>query len=80
MSSIPVKKKTETNKHYIIRLQRHIELVAANHSMVINTKDMINNELKENFNVVSKLEHDVAKVKIEELRAALKKYGLWTGQ
>ena len=79
MFYVPVKKLSETHKHYIKRLKGHIELLVTQYITIANNKDTIINELKDN-NVVSKLEHDTALAKIEELRAALKKYGLWTGQ
>lgn len=77
---VPIKKNGETNKQYIRRLGDFIHLECARWSNFVNGKDMIINDLKENFNVVSKFEHDKALSKIEELRSALKKYGLWTGQ
>lgn len=79
MSYSPVKKISETHKHYVKRLKGHIELLSAQYIAMANNKDMIINELKDN-NVVSKVEHDTALAKTEELRSALKKYGLWTGQ
>lgn len=80
MSNIPVRKQGQTDKQFLKVLYNYMSQYHEFYMEKIRHRDSIIFELKNETELVSKLEHNIALAKIEELRAALKKYGLWTGQ
>ena len=80
MSSVPLRKQGQTDKQFLKVLYDHMSGYHDFYMERIRHRDNIIYELKNEKELVSKIEYNMALAKIEELRSALKKYGLWTGQ
>lgn len=80
MSNVPARKNGQTDKQFLKVLYSHMSEYHDFYMERIRHRDNIIFELKQGTGLVSKLEYNAALDKVDELRTALKKYGLWTGQ